>query len=41
MSIVKHGRDWKVIDAEGALICLTVYKARGYWKREAGRARGR
>jgi hypothetical protein len=26
MSIVKYGRYWKVIDTEGALICLTVYK---------------
>ena len=26
MSIVKHGRYWKVVDADGALICLTVYK---------------
>jgi hypothetical protein len=26
MSIVKYGRYWKVIDVDGALICLTVYK---------------
>ena len=26
MSIVKCGRYWKVLDADGALVCLTVYK---------------
>ncbi len=26
MTIERHGRYWKVIDAEGALICMTVYK---------------
>jgi hypothetical protein len=26
MEIRKYGRYWKVVDAEGALICLTVYK---------------
>jgi hypothetical protein len=26
MVIEKHGRYWKVVDAEGALVCLTVYK---------------
>jgi hypothetical protein len=26
MSIVKCGRYWKALDADGALVCLTVYK---------------
>ncbi len=26
MTIEKYGRYWKVIDVEGALICMTVYK---------------
>ena len=26
MSIVKYGRYWKVVDADGALVCITVYK---------------
>jgi hypothetical protein len=26
MTIARHGRYWKIIDAEGALICMTVYK---------------
>ena len=26
MSIVKYGRYWKVLDTDGALVCLTVYK---------------
>jgi hypothetical protein len=26
MSIRKYGRYWAVMDAEGALICVTVYK---------------
>ena len=26
MTVKKHGRYWKVLDAEGALICMTVYK---------------
>jgi hypothetical protein len=26
MTIEKYGRYWKVVDAAGALICMTVYK---------------
>ena len=26
MEIRKYGRYWKVVDSEGALICMTVYK---------------
>jgi hypothetical protein len=26
MTIAKYARYWKVIDTEGALICMTVYK---------------
>ena len=26
MSIMKHGRYWAVHDAEGALVCIAVYK---------------
>jgi hypothetical protein len=26
MSIRKYGRYWKVVDADGALVCITVYK---------------
>ena len=26
MTIAKHERYWKVIDTDGALICMTVYK---------------
>lgn len=25
-TIRKHGRNWKVIDPAGALVCITVYK---------------
>jgi hypothetical protein len=31
MSIVKYGRYWKVIDTDGVLVCITVYK-RGAWE---------
>ena len=26
MEIRKYGRYWKVVDANGALVCITVYK---------------
>ena len=26
MLIKKYGRYWKVVDADGALVCITVYK---------------
>ena len=26
MSIRKYGRYWQVVDADGALVCITVYR---------------
>ena len=26
MAVRKYGRDWAVIDAEGTLVCLCVYR---------------
>ena len=26
MNITKHGRNWAVVDADGTLVCITLYK---------------